>query len=104
MSDGAYCETITAGNGYWSDSTIFVPVIKPNMPSFQFDPLPRRTEMSSSFTSEEGKITLHVRFRNCPHHMIWTITGDESKIQLDIEERGFMAEGAGTITGTALVI
>ncbi|MBE6626241.1 MAG: serine hydrolase [Ruminococcaceae bacterium] len=102
LTDGANCETITAGNGYWADSTVFVPVIKPNMPAFQFNPLPARTEMSSSFTTEEGKITLHVRFRNCPHHMIWTFIGDESKIQLDIEERGFMAEGAGTITGVAL--
>lgn len=102
MTDGANCETITAGNGYWADSTVFVPVIKPNMPAFQFNPQPSRTEMSSSFTTEEGKITLHVRFRNCPHHMTWTITGDKSKIQLDIEERGFMAEGAGTITGVAV--
>lgn len=102
LTDGANCETITAGNGYWSDSTVFVPVLKPNMPAFQFDPKPRRTEMSSSYTAEEGKIILHVRFRNCPHHMIWTITGDASRIQLDIEERGFMADGAGTITGVAL--
>ncbi len=101
LTDGANCETIKAGNGYWADNTIFVPALKPNMPSFQFDPLPRRTEMSASFTSEAGKITLCVRFRNCPHIMTWTLTGDESKIQLDIEERGFMADGAGTITGVA---
>lgn len=99
LSNSENTEVVRAGNGHWVDNVVFINKIKPNMPDFQPTHGPARTELSASYTAEDGKLVLSVRFRNCPHPMTWTITGDCENIKLEIEDRGFMSKGAAELAG-----
>lgn len=99
FSDGASTEELRAGNGHWVDNVIFAGAFKPCLVGFQADPKPKRLHLSASYSAENGKAIFSIRFRNAPHPMTWTVTGDCDNIKLEIEDKGFMQDGAATLIG-----
>lgn len=99
FSDGENTEEVRAGNGHWVNNVIVAKGFKPCMPSFQPDFVPKRLHLAASYSTDDEKTIFSIRFRNCPHPMIWTLTGNSDSIKLLFEDKGFMMEGADKLIG-----
>ena len=66
FSNGVAQQTITAGNGYFADSSVYTRKMKPKIVSLMSTPDTELCHLASAYTAEDGKLTFLVRFRTSP--------------------------------------
>lgn len=100
-SNGVDQYPIIAGRGYFAESTIIAPNLKPKIGGLMNTAEAERCRLSSSYMAEDGKLTFVARFRNCPHKIkfVFSVTDGKLSVFIDTFERDFKTEA---MTGTAL--
>ena len=89
LSDGVDQFTIRAGAGYWAESSVFARRTKPKLVGLMSTDEKELCRMVSSYEAEDGKLTLSVRYLNCPHKMRFELTfaGDTLHISMGPRDR-----------------
>ena len=99
FSDGVDQYVLRAGSGHWAESLIFAKKVKPKLVDLMSTPDTERCRTAASYTAEDGKLTIRLRFLNCPHRMIYTFTADGDTLNLHFENRGLLDRDAVDLSG-----
>jgi hypothetical protein len=99
FSDGVDQYVLRAGNGHHAESLIFAKKVKPKLVDLMSTPDKERCRTAASYSAEDGKLTFKVRFLNCPHRMLYTITADGDTLNLHFENRGLLDREAFDLVG-----
>lgn len=99
FSNGTAQQTITAGNGYYADSTVFVRKMKPKIVNLMTTPATELCPLASSYSAEDGKLTILVRFRNSPNKMTITAESSGDTLTMHLHTGGMLDAGASDLKG-----
>ncbi|MBR5313521.1 MAG: serine hydrolase [Clostridia bacterium] len=99
FSDGVDQYVLRAGNGHHTESMIVAQKVKPKLVDLMSTPDKERCRTAASYSAEDGKLTFKVRFLNCPHRMLYTITADGDTLNLHFENRGLLDREAVDLVG-----
>ncbi len=102
LSNGCDQYVLSAGDGYWAESMLIAPMMKPKLVALMSAKNPERQRISASYEAADGRITLFMRYRNCPHRITVTLTETDGKLTVSFDARGLMPEESVTLTGVRL--
>ena len=86
LSNGVDRYGIRAGNGYYTESTVIAPALKPKILGLMITERAEPSRLACSYKAEDGKLTFDVRYLNGPHHKTFTFTSDGDELTLSFDD------------------
>lgn len=99
LSDGMEQQILLAGNGYWAESTLYAKKLKPKLVDLMSTPLREPCRISSSYSIQEGVLSVLLRYRNCPHRMTLTVKEVNQSIEMTFSRPERLDADAAVLKG-----
>ncbi len=102
FSDGVDQYAVRAGRGFWAESTVISKKLKPKLVDLMSTPDKERCRLAASYCTEKDRLTVSVRFLNCPHSMRWQIERTDGGIVCDLGSDGLHDPDVRFLKGTVV--